>query len=156
MNLKLDWELLQFDALSNEALYQMLCLRSEVFVVEQGCNFLDMDNRDQKCHHLLGYKDGRLLAYSRIVPAGLSYEFPSIGRIVVSSKGRGMGLGIELLNMSIENLENLYGKSTIQIGAQLYLRSFYESFGFTKVSDVYLEDMIEHIMMTRNTLTTIR
>jgi ElaA protein len=149
MNLKLDWKLLKFDALSNEALYQMLRLRSEVFVVEQGCNYMDMDNKDQKCHHLLGYQDGQLLASSRIVPAGLSYEFPSIGRIVVSSKGRGRGLGIELLNTSIEKLEDLYGKGRIKIGAQLYLKRFYESFGFEMVSDIYLEDKIEHIEMIR-------
>jgi ElaA protein len=149
MNLKLDWKLLKFDALSNEALYQLLRLRSEVFVVEQGCNYMDMDNKDQKCHHLLGYQDGQLLAYSRIVPAGLSYEFPSIGRIVVSSKGRGRGLGIELLNTSIEKLESLYGKGCIKIGAQLYLKRFYESFGFEMFSDIYLEDKIEHIEMIR-------
>jgi len=149
MELKLTWSIRKFDELTNEELYQLLRLRSEVFVVEQQCNFLDMDNKDQKCTHLLGWKDDVLLAHSRIVPAGVSYEFPSIGRIVVSGKGRGMGLGVELLNVSIAELEGLFGKSVIRIGAQLYLKKFYESFGFQKTSEVYLEDEIEHIEMTR-------
>ena len=149
MNLKLNWELKKFDELTNEELYEMLRLRSEVFVIEQKCNFMDMDNKDQKCYHLLGTENGNLLAYSRIVPSGLSYEFPSIGRIVVSGKGRNMGFGVELLNVSISELEKLYGKTIIRIGAQLYLKKFYESFGFITSCDVYLEDDIEHIEMTR-------
>lgn len=149
MNLKLTWKLKQFNELSNEELYQVLRLRSEVFVVEQGCNFMDMDNKDQNCMHLLGCKEGDLMAYSRIVPSGLSYEYPSIGRIVVSGKGRGQGLGIELLNISIAKVESLYGKTVIRIGAQLYLKNFYESFRFFQSGEVYQEDMIDHIEMTR-------
>lgn len=149
MNFKLEWTLKKFSELSNEELYQILRLRSEVFVVEQHCNFMDMDNKDQKCDHLLGYKDGQLLAYSRIVPAQVSYEFPSIGRIVVSPQGRSRGLGIELLIVSISKVEDLFGKSKIRIGAQLYLKKFYGSFGFFQSGEIYLEDDIEHIEMTR-------
>jgi ElaA protein len=149
MELKLTWSVRKFDELTNEELYQMLRLRSEVFIVEQHCIFMDMDNKDQKCTHLLGWKDGDLLAHSRIVPPGLSYEYPSIGRIVVSGKGRGLGLGVELLNVSIAQVEMLFGKSVIRIGAQQYLKRFYESFGFQQSSDIYLEDEIEHIEMTR-------
>jgi len=149
MDVKLEWVLKKFDELSNEELYQLLRLRSEVFVVEQGCNFMDMDNKDQKCHHLLGKKNGQLLAYSRIVPQGVSYEFASIGRIVVSSQGRGTGLGVELLNISISTVEELYGKTIIRIGAQIYLKKFYQSFGFIQSGEIYLEDDIEHIEMTR-------
>ncbi|TLU99281.1 GNAT family N-acetyltransferase [Dyadobacter luticola] len=145
----LEWRFQTFEELSTKELYQQLRLRSEVFVLEQRCCFLDADNKDQKCHHLSGYKNGELLAYARIVPPGISYEFPSIGRIVVSTKGRGQGLGIELLHVSIEKLEVLYGKSTIRIGAQLYLKRFYESFGFLQSSEVYPEDDIAHIEMTR-------
>ena len=150
MSFKLEWTLKKFDVLTNEELYQILRLRSEVFVVEQLCNFMDMDNKDQKCHHLLGVRNGVLLAYSRIVPPLVSYEFPSIGRIVVSPLGRGTGLGQELLNKSIATLEELYGTIEIRIGAQLYLKKFYESFGFRQSGDIYLEDEIEHIEMTRN------
>ena len=151
--MKLDWQFKTFEALSNEELYQLLRLRNEVFVVEQKCLFQDMDNKDQLCHHLSGYLNGQILAHSRIVPAGISYEYPSIGRIVVASEGRGMGLGVELLNVSIEKLELLYGKSVIRIGAQLYLKKFYESFHFRQSGDIYLDDGIEHIEMTRPVIT---
>jgi ElaA protein len=149
MSLKLDWRFKAFDALTTTELYEILQLRNEVFIVEQRCNFLDLDDKDQKSMHLSGYRDGKLMAFSRIVPPGVSYEFPSIGRIVVSGKGRGAGYGIELLNESIAKVEELYGKSIIRIGAQLYLKRFYESFQFFQSSDIYLEDDIEHIEMTR-------
>jgi ElaA protein len=149
MNLKLNWNLKKFNELTVEELYELLRLRSEVFVVEQQSIFTDMDNKDQKCHHLLGWKDGLLLAYCRIVPIGISYEFPSIGRIVVSPKGRGMGLGQELMHVSIASLEELHGRGNIRIGAQVYLRKFYGSFGFVETSGEYDEDGIAHIEMTR-------
>lgn len=150
MNFKLKWSVKEFEELTTRELYQLLRLRSEVFVVEQGCNYMDMDNKDQKCWHLMGWEDDYLMAYARIVPPGISYAYPSIGRIVVSGQGRGRGLGIELLHFSIARVEEFYGKSVIRIGAQLYLEKFYESFGFKKSSEVYLEDKIEHIQMTRN------
>jgi ElaA protein len=149
MNLKLDWRIKTFDELTNEELYQLLGLRCAVFVVEQRCCYLDVDNKDQHCHHLLGYQDDKLMVYSRIVPPGLSYEYVSIGRVVSAVDARGKGLGAELLNVSINTVERLYGKGIIRIGAQLYLKKFYESFGFQQTSDVYLEDKIEHIEMTR-------
>ncbi len=149
MTLKLNWTLKKFEELTNNELYELLRLRSEVFVVEQKSLFADMDNKDQKCLHLLGCEDGHILAYSRIVPEGLSYEFPSIGRIVVAPAGRGSGLGQELMQVSIDALEDLYGKTTIRIGAQVYLREFYSSFSFRQTSDVYNEDGIDHIEMTR-------
>ncbi|MCE6989270.1 GNAT family N-acetyltransferase [Dyadobacter sp. CY323] len=150
MELKLDWHFKTFGELTTEELYQILRLRSEVFVVEQRCCFGDMDNKDQKSHHLSGYLNGRLVAFSRIVPPGVSYEYPSIGRIVVAAEGRGKGLGVELLHVSIEKLEMLYGKTIIRIGAQRYLKRFYESFHFIQSSEIYLEDNIEHIEMTRS------
>ncbi|GGN01636.1 ElaA protein [Dyadobacter beijingensis] len=149
MNHQLDWQFQSFEELTNAELYGILRLRSEIFVLEQKCCFLDMDNKDQRCLHAAGYRDGQLMAYARIVPPGLSYEYPSIGRIVVSGLGRGSGYGIELLNVSIAKLEEMYGKVAIRIGAQLYLKRFYESFGFRQSGDIYLEDGIEHIEMTR-------
>lgn len=149
MDYLLDWRFQTFDELATSELYAILRLRSEVFVLEQRCCFLDMDNKDQLSYHLSGYHDGQLMAFARIVPPGLSYEYPAIGRIVVSPKGRGAGYGIELLNVSIQKLEELYGKVPIRIGAQVYLKKFYESFGFSQSGAIYLEDDIEHIEMTR-------
>lgn len=149
MKYQLDWRFQTFDELTTTELYAILRLRSEVFVLEQRCCFLDMDNKDQLSYHLSGYYDGNLMAFARIVPPGLSYEYPAIGRIVVSPNGRGAGYGIELLQVSILKLEELYGNVPIRIGAQLYLKRFYESFGFRQSGDIYLEDGIEHIEMTR-------
>lgn len=149
MNLKLQWSIKSFEELTNYELYELLRLRNEVFVVEQKCIFLDQDNKDQNCHHLLGMDNGVLIAYTRIVPPGLSYDYPSIGRVVVSPAGRGKSYGNALMRKSIQILEDLYGLSAIRIGAQLYLKTFYESFGFEQSSEVYDEDGIDHIEMTR-------
>lgn len=138
-----------FDSLTVKELYAILKLRSEIFVVEQKCVFLDMDDKDLKCQHLMLYQHKELMAYARIVPAGLSFAEPSIGRIVTSHAARGKGFGKQLVALAIENCQRLYGKKPIKIGAQLYLKSFYESFGFIVKGDEYLEDDIPHVDMTR-------
>lgn len=143
----INWMCKPFAGLTPDELYAILRLRSEVFVVEQNCVFLDMDNKDQRCHHLMGWRGGSLLGYSRVIGAGISYVESSIGRIVSSPAVRGEGVGRELLNKSIDTLYMLHGKQPVRIGAQLYLKSFYESFGFVQKGEIYLEDGIEHIEM---------
>ncbi|MDX5481405.1 MAG: GNAT family N-acetyltransferase [Hymenobacteraceae bacterium] len=139
-----------FEALTASEMYDMLRLRSEVFVVEQNCVFLDMDNKDQKCQHLLLYKDGVLVATARLVPPGLSYpDAMSVGRIVTSMAVRGTGVGKTLVDMAIQDCYRLFGKGPIKIGAQLYAKKFYESFGFAQSGEVYDEDGIDHIEMTK-------
>ncbi|MCX2741740.1 GNAT family N-acetyltransferase [Pontibacter anaerobius] len=139
-----------FEELTPYEMYDMLRLRSEVFVVEQNCVFLDMDNKDQQCQHLLIYKDGELVATSRLVPQGVSYPgIMSIGRIVTSMAVRGTGVGRILVDYSIEECYRLYGQGPIKIGAQLYAKGFYESFGFVQSGPVYDEDGIDHIKMTK-------
>lgn len=124
----------------------MLKLRSEVFVVEQDCVYQDIDGKDEKSHHLLGY-EGELVAYTRIVPPGLSFPELSIGRVVTSPRRRKEGMGKLLMIKSIESAYALYGKCAIRIGAQLYLKKFYESLDFVQMSEVYDEDGIAHIEM---------
>ena len=141
------WTCKSFDELTTKELYAILRLRSEVFVVEQNCVFLDMDNKDLYCHHLMGWENNQLLGYSRVLNAGISYEESSIGRIVTSPSARGRGIGRDLLIQSINTLYSLQGKRDIRIGAQYYLKKFYESFGFVQKGDIYLEDGIEHIEM---------
>ncbi len=147
---KIDWSLKKFDELSAKEIYEILKLRSEVFVVEQNCVFLDMDDKDQFAHHLQGRIEGNLAAVVRILPPGLAYEEPSIGRVVSSPLFRRKGVGIALMNKAIEETIALYGPLDIKIGAQLYLKKFYESFGFIQCSEAYLEDDIPHIKMIRN------
>lgn len=149
--MELQWVFKPFAELTNQELYALLRLRSEVFVVEQNCVFLDMDDKDQQCHHLLGYKGDLLAAYTRIVPTGISYDsYASIGRVVTSPQARGEGRGKELMEESIKRLHGLYGIVPIKIGAQLYLKKFYESLGFQQCGEVYDEDGIDHIPMLRN------
>jgi ElaA protein len=150
--MNLTWYYKPFKDLTNIELYQILQLRNEIFIVEQNCPFQDLDNKDFKCFHLMGFdtETQKVMAYTRIVPAGISYEEASIGRVVTSPLARGGGVGRTLMQKSIELLEEIYGGVAIKIGAQLYLKKFYESFGFEQVEDIYLEDGIEHILMVRD------
>lgn len=145
----LSWICKPFAQLSVYELYTLLRLRSEVFVVEQNCVFLDMDNKDQECHHLMGWIDHELVASARIVPPGLAYDEPSIGRVVSSQLQRRTGTGRKLMVEAIRLTISFYGHQPIRIGAQLYLKKFYGSLGFEPQGDVYLEDGIEHISMLR-------
>ena len=149
--MNITWYHKHFKALNTTELYQILQLRNEVFIVEQNCAFQDLDDKDFKCYHLLGFDTDsqKVLAYTRLVPAGISYEQPSIGRVVTSPSARNEGIGRDLMHKSIELLKELYGGDSIKIGAQLYLKKFYESFDFQQVEEVYLEDGIEHILMIR-------
>ena len=150
--MNITWYHKHFKELNTTELYHILQLRNEVFIVEQHCPFQDLDDKDFKCYHLMGFDSDaqKLLAYTRIVPAKVSYHEPSIGRVVTSHLARKEGIGKELMKKSIELLEELYGSVSIKIGAQLYLKKFYESFGFKQIEEVYLEDGIEHILMIRN------
>jgi ElaA protein len=147
----INWVCKKFHELTVDELYELLRLRSEVFVVEQNCVFLDMDNKDQKCVHLLGWTGEDLAASVRIVPAGVSYAEPSIGRVVTSPKYRRTGLGKLLMEEAIRITTQLHGNQPIRIGAQLYLKNFYTSLGFDAEGEIYMEDGIEHIEMVRVT-----
>jgi ElaA protein len=145
----INWVCKHFSELTTEELYAILRLRSEVFVVEQNCVFLDMDNKDFVCHHVMGWKEKELVGYSRIVPPGISYGESSIGRIVSLPAARKLGIGRELLTFSIQTLYRLHGKGNIRIGAQYYLKEFYESHGFVQSGEIYSEDGIDHVEMLR-------
>jgi ElaA protein len=143
------WKCKPFDALSPHELYGIIKLRNEVFVVEQNCVFQDADDKDQRCYHLAGYKDNQLAAYARLVPSGISYKQISIGRIITSPAFRKSGAGKALMQKAIDYAFQLFGTQPIKIGAQLYLKKFYESFGFVQEGEVYDEDGIDHILMVR-------
>ena len=145
--MNLNWTYKSFDELSKLELYTILKLRSEVFIIEQHCNYQDVDGKDLKCHHLMAWDGDNLVAYTRIVPPDVSFAEASIGRVLTSPRYRGIGAGVTLMQKSIEKVYETYGKQPIRIGAQLYLKKFYESFGFVKDSDEYLEDEIPHIEM---------
>lgn len=138
-----------FHELTINELYALLKLRSEVFVVEQNCVFLDQDDKDQLCYHQLLFSDDVLVAYSRLVPAGLSYSEISIGRVATSPSFRGKGFGRKVMELSIQNCLELFGEEDIRISAQTYALGFYSSLGFVSEGEIYDEDGIEHIEMVR-------
>jgi len=141
------WKIKTFEELSTPELYQILRLRSEVFVVEQNCVYQDIDNKDQKALHLFGEFEGEIIAYSRLFQPGDYFEFSSIGRVIVAEKHRDKNYGHELINLSILAIKNQFNEDSITISAQLYLKKFYETHGFIATSETYLEDDIPHIEM---------
>ena len=143
------WACKKFDALTPAELYEILRLRSEVFVVEQQCIFLDQDRKDADAHHLMGWQGDTLAAYARLLPPGLMYPEMSIGRVVSSPAFRKTGAGRQLMEEAITGCRRLFGSGPIRIGAQLYLKNFYSSLGFNISGDEYLEDGIRHVEMTR-------
>jgi ElaA protein len=144
------WILKHFNDLTPSELYNILQLRNEVFIVEQTCPYQDCDNKDLKAWHLMGLEEERLITYSRLLAPGISYSESSIGRIVSSPSARKRGMGKKLMTESIQQIRNLFQTDIIRIGAQQYLKNFYESFGFVQEGETYLEDNIPHIIMLRN------
>ena len=140
----MEWKLKKFDDLTSDELYGILKLRSEVFVVEQDCVYQDLDDKDQLSYHLFLENDGETVAVSRIIPENVSYEEMSIGRVVVKENFRGQGLSKIMMKKAIDFIVDDLGKSEIRLSGQAYLVDFYEDLGFKKVSDVYMEDNIEH------------
>lgn len=143
------WHFKEFDELTTKELYEILQLRAEVFVVEQDCPYNDVDGKDVKCSHLWAELDGKVVACTRIVPPGISYAEPSIGRVATHYDYRHLKLGYQLMDHSIQIIENIYPSKSIRISAQSYLKNFYEKCGFKQVSDEYLEDDIPHMEMLR-------
>ena len=145
--MQLNWTYKKFDALTAKELYAIMQLRNEVFVVEQNCVYQDADGKDQGSFHLVGWDGDKLAAYCRIIPPGISYPECSIGRVVSSPLYRRSGTGRTLMKTGIEKAFNEFKGYSIKIGAQLYLKDFYTSFGFIQSGDQYLEDGIPHIEM---------
>lgn len=142
------WTSQTFEQLSKEDLYLILMERVNVFVVEQTCPYPEIDHRDQEAIHLIAKENGTIVAYCRIFQNGIVYKEASIGRVLVTQAGRKKGYGKMLLIKALEKLSEL-GETSVKIQAQSYLKSFYESFGFKAVSDVYDEDGIPHLDMVK-------
>ena len=143
------WHTKAFEELTIDELYDIMQLRTNIFVVEQNCPYPELDGKDKNCLHVFATQGGKVVAYARIVPPGLSYKEISIGRVVVHADHRKDGLGRILIDLALEKIEEEFGTQAIQIGAQTYLKKFYGSFGFEPVSEEYLEDGIPHVDMIR-------
>lgn len=138
-----------FKELSNAELYEIMRLRSEVFVVEQNCLYQDLDNKDQKAIHVLGKTNEKLVAYVRIFKPGDYFENVAIGRVVVPKGQRRFGYGKLIMQAALEVVENKFPKIPIELSAQTYLIKFYEELGFETKGEEYLEDGIPHILMVK-------
>jgi ElaA protein len=145
----LEWKIKAFDALSVYELYDILQLRSAIFVVEQNCVYLDLDGKDKIALHLFGEYEGKIVAHARLFKAGISFDDASIGRVTVDANYRDKKWGHDLMREAIAGILHHFGERKITIGAQLYLKKFYESHGFVQTSEMYLEDDIPHIEMRR-------
>ncbi len=160
--LSLAWRFARFDELAPREVHDLYQARIAVFVLEQDCPFQDLDGVDPECWHLIGYSpspspsplgegrgEGPLLAYARLVPPGVKYPEPSIGRVLTTAAVRRTGAGKVLMREAIARLEALWPGHAIRIGAQARLEDFYRGFGFETTSAPYDEDGIVHVEMTR-------
>ena len=141
------WRFAPFAELSPGEIHDMYRLRVEVFIVEQDCVFQDVDGADPPSWHLLGYAGDRLVAYCRLLPAGVKFDEPSIGRVITSPSVRGTGMGRVLMSEAMKRAAQMWPGAQIRIGAQAHLERFYNEFGFVKVGEPYDEDGILHIEM---------
>ncbi|MGL4576048.1 MAG: GNAT family N-acetyltransferase [Burkholderiaceae bacterium] len=142
------WTWARLDDLSPRDVYDLLALRNEVFGLEQNCVYQDADGIDIAAWHLLGRDaSGTLAAYSRVVDAGAKFAEVSIGRVVTKATHRGTGLGKILMREGMQRCAHALGHQAIRISAQAHLEAFYNTFGFIRTSENYLEDGIPHVEM---------
>lgn len=146
----IDIKVKTFQELTTQELYDVLQLRSEVFVVEQDCVYQDIDGKDQQALHIIGYKNNNLVAYTRVFKPGDYFKYASIGRVVVRENERQYQYGYDIMKASIEAVKTHYNQTKIKISAQTYLKRFYNNLEFFEVGEEYLEDGIPHIAMIRN------
>jgi ElaA protein len=147
--MNLQWKIMRFETLTAVELYNLMQLRSEVFVVEQNCVYQDVDGKDHKAWHLIGEDNGKTVAYARLFRPKDYFEQASIGRVVVKQSYRDKKLGHILMREAILEIKKHFNETKITISAQLYLKKFYESHGFIQTSEMYLEDDIPHIEMKK-------
>lgn len=139
-----------FEELTTTILYDILQLRSEIFVVEQDCAYQDLDGKDRKALHVIGTKNDEIVAYTRIFKAGDYLAQASIGRVVVKKGERQHGYGFDIMNASIKAVHERLQETSIALSAQTYLKRFYGALGFVEKGGEYLEDGIPHVMMVRD------
>ncbi|TNJ47084.1 GNAT family N-acetyltransferase [Tamlana fucoidanivorans] len=145
----LEIQVKSFKELTTLELYKLLQLRSEVFVVEQDCVYQDIDGKDEQALHILGFKNKKLVAYTRVFKPGVYFKASSIGRVVVSKHERNHKYGYDIMEASIKAIKSYYNEDLIKISAQCYLKQFYTNCGFKAVGESYLEDGIPHIAMIK-------
>ena len=140
----------RFEELTLNELYSLLQLRMEVFCVEQNCVYQDIDGKDKKALHVLGFKEGNLIAYTRLFAPGEYFDIANIGRVVVAKNERKHKYGYDIMEASLLAIKDYYNESTVKVSAQSYLKGFYNNLGFIEIGEEYLEDGIPHTAMIKN------
>lgn len=141
-----NWRIQPFDQLTPHALYELMQLRVNVFVVEQNCPYPELDGADSQAQHVQGFNTDGLVAYARILPPDEAQKV-WIGRVVVAEPARRSGLGRALMLQAMDWCRNAYPELPLWLGAQVVSQPFYENLGFRVVGEVYLEDDIPHVPM---------
>lgn len=139
-----------FQELTTNELYDLLQLRVDVFCVEQNCVYQDLDGKDEKALHVIGKREGKIIAYTRVFKPGDYFEYASIGRVVVSKNERQHKYGYNIMEASIQAVKAYFNETTIKLSAQTYLKKFYSNLGFKEIGGEYLEDGIPHIAMVKH------
>ena len=139
-----------FEQLTTKEFYEILRLRSEVFVVEQTCIYNDLDGNDLEAVHMVLIEKEEIVGYLRILNPYVSFDTYSIGRVIINPKYRNRGLSKILLQQGINFVKNELGHSSIKINAESYLQKMYGSFGFVAFGEEFIEDGILHIPMKLN------
>lgn len=148
--MNITWQCNHFDALTTLQLHDIFQARQSVFIVEQHCAYPDIDYLDINAWHVIGLDMNTVAGYARILPPGLKYPEASIGRILTTSPYRGHSIGKLLLTYAIAETERLFNGMPIKIGAQEYLKRFYERFGFKDLNQPFLEDGMPHLLMLKS------
>ena len=146
----IDIKVKTYNELTLDELYGLLQLRVEVFCVEQNCVYQDLDGKDKKAIHVIGYKENTIVAYTRIFKPGDYFNEASIGRVVVAKNERQHKYGYDIMEASIKTVKDYFNETAIKLSAQSYLIKFYNNLGFKEVGEEYLEDDIPHIKMIRS------
>ncbi|MEZ4796996.1 MAG: GNAT family N-acetyltransferase [Flavobacteriaceae bacterium] len=139
-----------FQELTTKELYDILQLRVEIFCVEQNCVYQDLDGKDEKALHVIGKKDNKIIAYTRVFKPGDYFKEASIGRVVVRKEERQHKYGYDIMEASLQAVSDNFQVTTIKLSAQTYLRKFYNNLGFKEIGEEYLEDNIPHIAMVKD------
>ena len=139
-----------FQELTTKELYDLIQLRIDVFCVEQNCVYQDLDGKDEKAIHVIGKKNHRIIAYTRVFKPGDYFKESSIGRVVVRKDERQHKYGYDIMKASIQAVKEYFNETTIKLSAQTYLRKFYNNLGFKEIGEEYLEDGIPHIAMVKH------
>ena len=140
----------RFEKLTTNELYEILKIRTKVFVVEQKCIYQDLDDKDKTSYHIICYDNDKIVGYLRIIDKNISYNEIAIGRVLTAIEYRRKGIATNLMKEAMTFIENKLKEKTIKISAQEYLIKFYENLGFKAIGEKYLEDDIPHVEMIYN------